>query len=103
MKGRPATYSLQAPVQSPFQSARILPTSGMFPEALDAIPAYREHTPANIFVIPVRLSKCKIPPFDIDDTETLDDLEYVNLFPAAKRDTGLQRLIQSLQATPHHP
>ncbi len=78
-------------------------TSGMFPEALDAIAAYREYAPGNIFLIPVRLSKCEIPPFEIDGTRMLDRLQYVNLFPAAKRTAGLQRLIESLQATPHHP
>jgi DNA-binding Lrp family transcriptional regulator len=77
--------------------------SGMFPEARDAIAAYRKYAPGSIFLIPVRLSKCTIPPFEIDDTEMLDDLQYVDLFPAAKWSAGLQRLIQALQATPHHP
>ena len=78
-------------------------TSGIFPEALDAIAAYREYAPGGIFLIPVRLSSCEIPPFEIDGTRTLDRLQYVDLFPAAQRSAGLQRLIQSLQATPHHP
>ena len=78
-------------------------TSGMFPEALTAIAAYREYAPGSIFLIPVRLSKCTIPPFEIDATRRLDGLQYVDLFPAAKRSAGLQRLIESLQATPHHP
>jgi len=78
-------------------------TSGIFPEVLDAIAAYREYAPGGIFLIPVRLSKYKIPPFEIDGTRTLDRLQYVDLFPAAKWNAGLQRLIQSLQKTPHHP
>ncbi len=38
-------------------------TSGVFPEARDAIAAYREHAPGNIFLIPVRLSACEVPSF----------------------------------------
>src|SRR5689334_9700214 len=36
--------------------------SGIYPEALDAISAYREYAPGSIFLIPVRLSECEIPP-----------------------------------------
>ena len=49
------------------------------------------------------LSESEIPPFEIDGTRTLDRLQYVDLFPAVKRDAGLQRLIKALQSTPHHP
>ncbi len=77
--------------------------SGIFPEAMDAIAAYRKYAPGSIYLIPVRLSECEIPPFEIDDLSTLDSLEYVDLFPSADRNAGLQRLIQALQATPHHP
>ncbi len=78
-------------------------TTGIFPEALDAIAAYREYAPGSIFLIPVRLSECTIPPIEIDATRTLDRLQRVDLFPAAEWSKGLQRLIKALQATPHHP
>ena len=77
--------------------------AGMFPEALDAIAAYREYAPGSIFLIPVRLSQCEIPPFEIDGTRTLDRLQYVDLFPVGKRSAGLQRLIKALRATAQHP
>lgn len=77
--------------------------SGMFPEALDAIAAYREYAPGSIFLIPVRLSQCEIPPLEIDGTRTLDRLQYVDLFPVGKRSAGLQRLIKALRATAQHP
>lgn len=77
--------------------------SGIYPEAMNAIEAYRRYKPGSIFLIPVRLSECEIPPIKIDGTRTLDQLQYVDLFPSSKRDANLRRLIQSIQATPLHP
>src|ERR1700691_3639919 len=34
-------------------------TSGLYPEALDAIELYREYAPGSIFLIPVRLTDCE--------------------------------------------
>jgi hypothetical protein len=78
-------------------------TSGIYPEALDAIGTFREYTPGSIFLIPIRLSDCDIPFIEIDGTRTLDRLQYVDLFPGTKRTDGLNRLLQALQATPNHP
>ncbi len=78
-------------------------TSGIYPEALDAIKAYRNYTPGSIFLIPVRLSECDIPMIEIDDTRTLDRLQRVDLFPADQRDAGFQILIRALQAAPNRP
>src|SRR5262245_62855375 len=36
--------------------------SGIYPELLDAIDAYRQYAPGSIFIIPVRLSDCAVPP-----------------------------------------
>ncbi|MEM9266593.1 MAG: toll/interleukin-1 receptor domain-containing protein [Cyanobacteria bacterium P01_F01_bin.13] len=57
-------------------------TSGIYPEALDAIKVYRNYAPGSIFLIPVRLSECDIPMIEIDDTRTLSRLQRVDLFPA---------------------
>lgn len=78
-------------------------TSGIYPEALDAIAAYREYSPGSTFLIPVRLSDCEVPPIEIDGTRTLDRLQFVDLFPLSERTDGLTRLVRSLQAAPHHP
>jgi len=78
-------------------------TSGIYPEAMDAIKAYRQYKPGTVFLIPVRLSQCDIPPIEIDSTRTLDRLHYVDLFPAAKRGDGLTRLKAAIRAAPHHP
>ena len=78
-------------------------TSGLYPEAADAIAAYREYAPGSVFLIPVRLSKCDIPQVEIDGTRTLDRLQYVDLFPASKRPAGLSLLLRELKASPHHP
>lgn len=85
------------------KEANIRATSGIFPEALDAIAAYREYPPGSIFLIPVRLSKCEIPPLEIDSTRTLDRLQYVDLFPPNKRNNGFKRLIKALKQTAYHP
>ncbi len=73
------------------------------PEARDAIAAYREHTPGNTFLIPVRLSDCGVPSFEIDSTTMLDDLQYVDLFPPPQRAGGLGRLISAIQAARLRP
>ncbi|MDA1053489.1 MAG: toll/interleukin-1 receptor domain-containing protein [Planctomycetota bacterium] len=78
-------------------SERIL--SGVYPEVLDAIAAYREHASGGIFLIPVRLSKCEIPLIEIDGTRTLDRLNHIDLFEA----NGLNKLIQSIRASSLHP
>lgn len=78
-------------------------TSGVYPEVLDAIAAYREYAPGSVFLIPVRLSDCEIPLIEIDGTRKLDRLQYVDLFPASQRASGLQQLVKSLKAAPLHP
>jgi len=76
--------------------------SGIYPEILEAVAAFRQHAPGSIFLIPVRLSKCEIPDIEIDATRTLDQIQFVDLFPASKREYGLKRLLQSLKAAPGH-
>ncbi len=77
--------------------------SGVYPEILDAIAAYRQLSPGSIFLIPVRLSRCEVPDIEIDDSRTLDRLQSVDLFPASKRVAGLKRLVESLRALYGHP
>jgi hypothetical protein len=78
-------------------------TAGIYPEAADAITAYREYAPGSIFLIPVRLSDCEIPPIEIDGTRTLDRLQFVDLFPAGAYPAGIKKLLEAIQATPYHP
>jgi hypothetical protein len=77
--------------------------SGLFPEALDAIAEYRQYAPGTVFLIPVRLSACEIPPFEIDANRLLDRLQCADLFPPSKRSSQLQRLVSALRAAPDHP
>jgi len=77
--------------------------SGAFPEIRDAIAVYRELAPGRIFIVPVRLSECEVPTFEIDSTTTLEDLQLVNLFPEAERPDALSRLVAALRACPGHP
>jgi hypothetical protein len=77
--------------------------SGIYPEALDAIAAFREYSPGSIFLIPVHLSACDVPPIEIDGTRTLDRLQHVDLFPSARRADGFKKLLEAIRATPSHP
>jgi hypothetical protein len=77
--------------------------SGIYPEALDAITVYREYSPGSVFLFPVRLSDCEIPPIEIDATRTLERLQYVDLFPASNWNQGMVRLVKAIQLSPHHP
>jgi len=77
--------------------------SGIYPEAADAIDAYRQYPPGSVFLIPVRLSRCEIAPVEIDATRTLDRIHYVDLFPASTWDDGVRRLVQGIQTAPDHP
>lgn len=78
-------------------------TSGIYPEVLDAVNAYREYAPGEIFLIPVRLSECDIPPVELDGTRTLDRLQWIDLFPEGERSAGLEKLLDAVRSTPHHP
>jgi hypothetical protein len=70
--------------------------SGVYPEVLDAIAAYREYSQGSIFLIPVRLSECTIPPIEIDSTRTLDRLQYLDLFPFSSFEQQIEKLVQSI-------
>jgi TIR domain len=68
----------------------------IYPEALDAIAAYRQCRPGEIFLIPVRLSQCEIPSIEIDHTRNLDRLHCVDLFPANRWEAGIQKIAESI-------
>jgi hypothetical protein len=78
-------------------------STGIYVEARNAIEAYRQYSPEEIFLIPVRLSDCEIPFFKIDATTMLDGLQFVDLFPPAQRSKGFEKLVQALRAVTHHP
>ena len=77
--------------------------SGMFPELREAIEAYKMYAPGSIYLIPVRLSDCTIPDFEIDSTSNLSSIQYVDLFPEPDRSAGLDSLTKALRQAPHHP
>lgn len=71
--------------------------SGIYPEARDAIDLYPAYRPGTMVVLPVRFSACVIPSFSIDETRTLNQLEYVDLFPEAQWSRGLALLQTKLR------
>src|SRR5512135_1484614 len=85
--------------------------SFIYPEVYDAIAAYRERRPGEIFPIPIRLSECEIPSIEIDGARTLDRLHFVDLFPPDRRDEGVRNILRTLDriaglvgsSTPQHP
>ena len=72
--------------------------AGIYPELSGAINAYRQYAPGSVFLIPVRLSECEIPPVEVDATRTLNRLKCVDLFPVRKRAEGVKQLLQALQS-----
>jgi hypothetical protein len=74
--------------------------SGVYPEALDAINAYREYPPGSVFLIPIRFSDCEIPPIEIDGSRELGRLQYVDLFPESVRAKGIKKLLKSIELAP---
>jgi hypothetical protein len=72
--------------------------SWVYREILDAIAALRETRPGSIFLIPVRLSKCEIPPIEIDGSRTLKSLQYVDLFPAKNWKSGVDQLVAIIRS-----
>lgn len=63
-----------------------------------AIRANRDRPPGSGFLVPVRLSDCRIPAHRIDSVKRLSRLEYIDLFPASKREARLQKLIGALRS-----
>lgn len=77
--------------------------TGIYPEALDAISAVREYAPGSVFLIPVRLSNCTIPPLEIDGVRRLDRLQFTDLFPPADRAANVAKLVKAIKTAPEHP
>lgn len=71
--------------------------SGIYPEARDVVDLYPTYLPGAIVVIPVRFSECVIPPFSINGTRALDQLENVDLFPPEQWSRGLTLMQAKLQ------
>lgn len=78
-------------------------SSGIYPEIADAIKIYRQLKPGSVYIIPVRLSECKVPPVEISATQTLDAIQYIDLFPDSRRDDGLHELLESIRLAPLRP
>ena len=74
--------------------------SGLFPELHDAIECYRQLQPGSVYLIPVRLSECRIPDVSINATTNLSDLQYVDLFPNDKYEDGMEKLVSALSLCP---
>lgn len=70
--------------------------TGIYPEVLDAIQNVRERPPNTNFLIPIRLSKCEIPDFEINATTTLKNLRHIDLFPSWEK--GLLQLLRAIGA-----
>lgn len=63
----------------------------------DVVEMLRDRIPGNCFLIPVRLSDCEIPAFEIDAVTTLRHLIHVDLFPPEQWDAGLQLLLKAIE------
>jgi TIR domain/FHA domain/von Willebrand factor type A domain len=70
--------------------------TGILPELRDAAEMLRDRAPGRCFLIPVRLSECQIPAFEIDAVTTLRHLIHVDLFPDEQWDAGVRRLLKAI-------
>ena len=77
--------------------------SGVYPELRDAIERLRDMRPGECYILPVRLNKADLPRLRIDATTKVNQLQYVDLFPATKWALGVQRVLESLRASARHP
>ncbi|RJQ23980.1 TIR domain-containing protein, partial [Candidatus Parcubacteria bacterium] len=77
--------------------------SGVYPELRHSIATFRQYGPGQSYIFPVRLSECKVPSIEIDDTRTLERIQHIDLFPEGKRSRGFSKLLKSLKAAPEHP
>lgn len=69
--------------------------SGMNEELMVAIGELRERSADRAWFIPVKLTECEIPDWDITRTLNLTDLQYVTLWPDWEK--GIARLIAALK------
>ncbi len=74
--------------------------SGVYPEIRDAIEIFRQYGPGQAFIYPVKLSECRVPAIEIDDTRTLGRLQSIDLYPESKRAAGVRKLLMSLADAP---
>jgi len=77
--------------------------SGVFPELREAISIYREYPSSTIYIIPVRLSECKIPYIEIDSTTRMDNLLYIDFYPETNQLDTAKKIVNSLKKSPEHP
>jgi hypothetical protein len=77
--------------------------SGVYTELAEAVRAMRERPPGDIFLIPVRLSECEIPPVEIDDVRTLDRLQTLDLFPQKEFNARFEQLLTALREAKRQP
>lgn len=71
--------------------------SGVFPELADAVRSLRERPPGEIFLVPVRISKCEIPDIEIDDGRYLNRLQTLDLYPPEEIEPAFDRLLAALR------
>lgn len=77
--------------------------SGIYPEVRDAVDLYRTYYPGSSFIFPIRFSSCSIPQLDIDGVSMLEDIQWIDLFPASEWANRVRLLIDALRRAPHHP
>lgn len=77
--------------------------SGVYAEVSKALDIYRRYAPTIGFILPVRMSQCRIPSVRIAPGRYLNESHYVDLWPANYRDSGFQRLLASIRGAPHYP
>lgn len=76
----------------------------VYKETRNAIDVANRLPPEAVFIVPVRLSDCRIPNFRFDSTRTFSNLKYLDLFGnSADYVSNLNRLLRGVRSSPLRP
>ncbi|MFH2056824.1 MAG: hypothetical protein ABIJ61_12770, partial [bacterium] len=77
--------------------------TNVWPELYEAILSQRKRFPDSVFILPVKLSSCKLPSIPINSHTNLDSLRCIDLFPRSIRAEAILDLVKAIQSSPLHP
>jgi TIR domain/DnaJ C terminal domain len=72
-------------------------------ELVLAVELMRRRPPGKVWLLPVRFADCKVPPFDLGASRTLDSLQRVDLFNGAAWEPAVRRLATAVRKVQGRP
>ena len=77
--------------------------TNVWPEVNEAIKQQRKLPPDNVFILPVRLSACKLPETPITANNSLSSLRRIDLYPEPAWNSAISRLVNAIRTAPLRP